>query len=139
MTESERPGLLDYLVLLVVCATSFLAGIVEVLLVPLYSGTVILPITVLLGVATTYGFPKLGYWLTTTISGGLLPLVTWFVATLGLAFIGRPEADVVVEGGNAQQWVLFALIVAGAVVGFATVVRVSGAAAQVRTAPPVSS
>jgi len=134
--EDARRGPLDYLVLLVVCATAFLAGLVEVLLVPLYSGTVIIPVTVVLGMVTTYALPRLGFWLTGTVGGGLLPLVAWFVATLGLSFVGRPEADVVVEGGNAQQWVLFALIVVGAVVGFATIVRVTGAAAPVR--PPVS-
>jgi len=134
--DDTSTGPVDYLLLLLVCATAFLAGLIEVLLVPLYSGTVIIPITVVLGIVTTYALPRLGFWLTATVSGGVLPLVSWFVATLGLSFVGRPEADVVVVGGNAQQWVLFALIVFGAVVGFATIVRVTGAAAPVR--PPVS-
>lgn len=114
----------DYLVLLLICATAFLAGLVEVLLVPLYAGSSILPIAVPLGMATTYGLPRLGSWLTGTVAGALLPLVSWFVATLGLALVNRPAGDVLVQGGTSpQQWVLFAMIIGGSVVGFATVVR----------------
>jgi hypothetical protein len=126
--------------LALVCATALLAGTIEVMLVPLYHGATVLPITVLLGMATTFALPRLGIWLTRTPSGGFLPLACWFVAVLGLAFIGRPEGDVLVEGGNAQQWVLFVLIIASAVVGFVTVVRSTEALAPVRQpdGPPVS-
>lgn len=120
---APRAGLADYLVLAIVCATAGLAGAIEVLLVPLYVGTVILPISVVLGMTTTFALPRLGLWLTRAVSGAVLPLATWLVVVLGLGFVARPEGDVLVEGGNAEQWVMFAMVVGAAVVGFATVVR----------------
>lgn len=137
MTQQRESaaGALDYLVLALVCATAVAAGILEVMLVPLYSGDQIIPITVLLGMGTMFGLPRLGIWLTGTMSGAVLPVVSWFIPTLGLTLVNRPEGDVLVPGGNAQQWVLFALIIAGAIVGFTTVVRSAAALAPLQRRP----
>jgi hypothetical protein len=67
------------------------------------------------------------------MAGGVAPLACWVVAVLGMAFYSRPEGDVLVEGGkSSQQWVLFAMIVAGAIVGFTTIVRGAEALAPPR-------
>ncbi len=52
MTAPREPatGVLDYLVLALVCGTAFVAGILEVMLVPLYVGSTIFPISVPLAV-----------------------------------------------------------------------------------------
>ena len=108
--------------LALVCATAAVAGIIELLLVPRYVGATIFPISVPLAVLTVWGLPKLGYFLTRTVAGAALPLACWMLPVLVLTFWPRPEGDLVVEGGNSQQWVMFAMIVAGAIVGFRVVI-----------------
>ena len=130
---TARPA--DYAVLGFVCLTAALAGATEVLLVPLYAGGSILPITVLFGAATTYGLPKLGAWMVGAARGAVLPLLSWLVVVLALGFLARPEGDVIVQGGNNEQWVMFALVIAGAVIGFSTVLQTSVSAPPVRRGP----
>ena len=113
---------MDYALLVLVCATAAVAGLVEVLLVPRYIGSLIFPIAVPLGVLTAWGLPRLGFFLTRRVSGAALPLLCWMLPVLILTFWPRPAGDVVVEGGNAEQWVAFTMIVLGAVIGFRVVV-----------------
>jgi hypothetical protein len=141
----ERRAGADYAVLAIVCASAIVAGTIEVLLIPLHIGGTALPITVLFGILTGLVLPRLGLWLTQTMAGGVLPLACWLIAVLGVAFYPRPEGDVLVLGGkSSQQWVLFAMIVAGALAGFRTILRGAETLAPPRTAaeqavpPPVS-
>jgi hypothetical protein len=48
--------------------------------------------------------------------------VFWILPVLGLGFYTRPEGDVIVAGGNNEQWVALAMIVAAMVVGFRVVI-----------------
>ena len=118
----SRAGAVDYLLLVLICATSAVAGIIELLLVPHYLGATIFPISVPLGMITTYALPKLGFWVTRAVRGAVLPLVFWVVPVLTLGFYPRPEGDVVIAGGNNEQWVAVAMIVLAMVIGFRVVI-----------------
>lgn len=131
--STERRARGDYAVLAIVCASAIVAGTIEVLLIPLHVGGTALPITVLFGILTAFALPRLGLWLTQTLAGGVVPLACWLITVLAVAFYPRPEGDVLVLGGkSSQQWVLFAMIVAGALAGFRTVLRGAEALAPPR-------
>jgi hypothetical protein len=119
--RDTAPSAADYLVLALICASAVLAGLLELLLVPHYVDGHIFPISVPLAMITTYALPKLGFWLIGQVRGAALPLVFWIVPVLTLGFLGRPEGDLIIEGGNNEQWVALAMIVAGAVVGFVVI------------------
>ena len=117
----SAPSAADYLVLALICASAVLSGLLELLLVPHYVDGHIFPISVPLAMITTYALPKLGFWLIGQVRGAVLPLLFWIVPVLALGFLGRPEGDLIIEGGNNEQWVALAMIVAGAVVGFTVI------------------
>jgi len=127
MTKVDAPaetaaGAVDYLLLALICLTSAVAGVIELLLVPRYLGGTIFPICVPLAMLTTYALPMLGFWLTRAAKGAVLPLVCWIVPVLVLGFWSRPDGDVVIAGGNSEQWVALVMIVAAMVVGFRVVI-----------------
>lgn len=104
---------------LVVCGV--LTGLLESMLVPLYSGSSKVPIAPVLAVLTNIGLP----WLARRVADRLLPValpfVGWLVTVLALGFVTRPEGDVILPGGSLQ-WVAFAMIIGGTLAGTATVV-----------------
>jgi hypothetical protein len=104
------------------------SGAFEVLLVPLYAGSWLVPISVLLGVVGNIVLPRSGFALVRVPSGALAPVLGWLVAVLVPIIIARPEGDIHVAGGGGQQWVLYALLVFGGLAGFTTFVRSSAAA-----------
>ena len=104
------------------CAIAVLSAVIEVLLVPLRVGTVILPITVPLAVATNVLLPLMCRRIVDTSIAAALAPIAWVVTVFVLAS-GRPEGDVLLPGGNGVEGNLgYALLLLGIFAGVITVV-----------------
>lgn len=115
MTEGR-----DWAMLVVLCAAALLSGILEVLFVPLYVGSVLVPIVIVFAVAGNLLLPRLGRVLVASGAGSLVPFLSWLVPVLGLTLFPRPEGDVLVPGGNGQQWTFYGVLLGGCLAGFAS-------------------
>ena len=117
-------------VLLCLCAV--LAAVLELLLVPLRAGTVLVPVSVLFAVVGNVAFPRLAR--AFGDRAGLLaaPFVAWLAPIVLLALTVRPEGDVLIPGGGADQWVYYGSLLAGGVAGLVTIATT----APPRAAPP---
>ena len=123
----SRPTALDWIGLVVLCASAMLAALVELFLVPLYAGSVLMPVAAVLAVVTNVLFPRLGRSVVPSTAGAVLPFVAWLVVVIAVGWFTRPEGDVVLPGGGGAEWVGFAVTLGGALAGTITVVA---------TAPP---
>ena len=113
---------LDLAGVVVVCAAAALAGMFEVLLVPLYAGRVLVPVAVVLAVAGNVLLPRLARSLVDSTWAAAAPVVVWLVVTVWLGFTARPEGDVLLPGGGYVQWVGFGMFLGGLAAGLATVI-----------------
>jgi hypothetical protein len=116
----------DWLGLVVLCAAAVLAGLLELLFVPLYLGSVLFPVSILAAVLGNALWPRLGHALVRSGAGAFLPLVAWLVPVLGLSLVGRPEGDVIVLGGNGQELTFYAVLLLGCLSGFVSAIVVTG-------------
>lgn len=121
MTEGR-----DWAPLVLLCAAAALAGLLEVLFVPFYIGSVLTPVVVPIALVTNYVWTRLGYTLVRTTTGAVAPFVCWVIPVLGLALFPRPEGDVIVIGGGGQQWVYYGLLLLGCLSGFVSIVIITG-------------
>ncbi len=112
---------LDWLGVVLLCAAGALAGLLELLLVPLYAGSVIIPVAVLLAVLTNFVLPRLARGLVPSAAAAIAPFLLWLVVVLGLSVITRPEGDVLLPGGSLQ-WVSYGLLLGGGLAGVIGVV-----------------
>lgn len=116
--EPDRAGAVIGMALC--CLSALLAALIEVLLVPLYVGRVLLPVTILLALATNAALPLLARRLTGATFAAVIPVALWLICVLLLG-TSRPEGDVLLPGGGNVQLVSYGLITAGALSGIATV------------------
>src|SRR5262249_37659978 len=90
-------------------------------LTPLYWGSAIIPVCIVLAVAANVGLPLLVRQLGGPPLAAAVPFVMWLVTVLVLG-VSRPEGDVLLPGGNgAQSWVTYGMFAAGALAGGITV------------------
>jgi hypothetical protein len=94
-----------------------LAGLIEVMLIPLRHGTALIPVAPVLTVATGVLLPLLGRRLTDSTAGAAPPafgqlLTIWLLGT------GRPEGDVLMPAGSTS-WVSYGVLVLGTLVPLA--------------------
>jgi hypothetical protein len=116
--------LLDWLGLAAVITTAALAGLLEALLVPLYAGTVVVPLSVVLAIGGNLLFPRLARALVPTTPASALPVLAWLLVVMGFGAFGRPEGDVVLPGApSAVEWVTYGVLLGGAAAGVTAVVR----------------
>jgi hypothetical protein len=121
---------------LVLCGlTAVLAGLVEVLLSPLYVGRWLFPITLLLAVGTNVALPLIARDLVDSTVAATLPVILWLITVLVLS-LPRPEGDVLLPGGGAQQWVSYGLVLIG---GAAGAITIALTARRSRSRPPAQS
>jgi hypothetical protein len=121
---------------LVLCGlTAVLAGLVEVLLSPLYVGRWLFPITLLLAVGTNVALPLIARDLVDSTVAATLPVVLWLITVLVLS-LPRPEGDVLLSGGGGQQWVSYGLVLIG---GAAGAITIALTARRSRSRPPAQS
>jgi hypothetical protein len=141
-TTPARNSPLAWAGVVLICLTAILAAGFEALLVPLYAGSHLFPITILLTLATNIAFPLMARTLVPSLLALVLPFISWLVMMIAFGIVPRPEGDVILPGGP-PQWVSYAVILGGALAGVITVVVASPQAAlpqkpaadAVRTAP----
>ncbi|PZS32828.1 MAG: hypothetical protein DLM59_07370 [Pseudonocardiales bacterium] len=115
------------------CGCSMLAALLALFLVPLYSGSVLVPVAVALAIASNIALPRLARALMETTLATVLPFLSWLLAVIVVGVLPRPEGDVVLPGGKgALHWVSYGVLLGGAIAGTVTVV-LSGA----RRPPPI--
>ncbi len=102
----------------VACAlAAVLAALVAVLLTPLYWGSVLVPLAVVLAVAVNIALPMLVRRLGLSPLAAALPYLLWLL-TVVLLGSSRPEGDVLLPAGNgAQPWVTYGMLAGGALAG----------------------
>jgi len=124
---------------IVVCAVSaVLAAVITVLLTPLYWGSVLAPVSVLLAIVVNIALPLLTRWLGASPIASGVPFVLWLLAVLVLG-MSRPEGDVLLPaGGSGQQWVTYGMMAAGALAGSITVVTLTMGELPTQAAPASS-
>jgi Family of unknown function (DUF6113) len=125
------------------CATAVLSAAIEVLLVPLRAGSVILPISVPLALATNVALPLMCRRVVDAGIAAALPPIMW-VATVVVLASGRPEGDVLLPGGPGVEGKLgYALLLVGIFASVITVVisqpRIPAGAGPSAPAPPQSN
>lgn len=121
---------------LVLCGlTAVLAGLVEVLLSPLYVGRWLFPITLLLAVGTNVALPVIARDLVDSTVAATLPVILWLITVLVLS-LPRPEGDVLLPGGGTLQWVSYGLVLIG---GAAGAITIALTARRSRSRPPAQS
>jgi uncharacterized membrane protein YhaH (DUF805 family) len=125
---------------LVLCGlTALLAGLIEVLLTPLYLGRWLFPVTLVLAVVTNVALPLAARRIVDTTAAAAVPLVLWLAAVLLLS-LPRREGDVLLPGGSGgQQAVSYGLILVGAAAGAITLAWTAGAFRPRRPGPPSES
>jgi hypothetical protein len=129
---SEEPvRALDRIGVGVLALCGVLAGVLSALLVPLYAGSTIMPVAVLVAVAANVALPRLARSLVPTTFAAALPFLGWLVVVLGFAFVTRPEGDVILPGGSLQ-WVTYGVLLGGVAAGCVTLVLTTPPPAPVR-------
>jgi hypothetical protein len=130
--------------LLAVCGA--LTALLEALLVPLYLGSVILPVAVVLALAGNIALPWLARSLVPTTAAALAPFGAWLIVMVGFGVLQRPEGDVILPASpTAVAVVTYAALLGGALVATITVVwltpppmtKEQAAAAAGEPAPPL--
>jgi hypothetical protein len=122
---------------MVLCGlAALLAGLVEVLLTPLYVGRWLFPVTLLLAIVTNIALPLLARQFIDATVAATIPVVLWLLTVLVLS-LPRPEGDVLLPGGSgAQQWVSYGLVLVG---GTAGAITIALTARRSRLRPPAQS
>lgn len=110
------------------CLCSALAALIELSLVPLYVGSYVAPVAVPLALAGNWFLPRLARQLIDGPGAMVAVVAAWLLPMVILALTPRPEGDVYVPAGSAVQWVFYAALFGGVVVGTVSVV-LSGPAA----------
>jgi hypothetical protein len=111
-----------WLTVLLLCGCAVFSALLELLFIPLYVGSVLVPVTVVAALASNILLPRWGYAAVGRLSGAVLPVLCWLVPLLALTVYQRPEGDVLVLAGQGQQWAFYGVLLVGAVAGFATVI-----------------
>ncbi|SHH47382.1 hypothetical protein SAMN05443575_3944 [Jatrophihabitans endophyticus] len=105
-----------------VTASGAAAAWLESLLVPYYVGAALVPVTILLALASNWVLPRLARALVPRTVAAVLPFVAWLAVVFFVAAGGRPEGDVILPGGSAVEYVGYAVMLGGALVGTLSVV-----------------
>jgi hypothetical protein len=137
-TAAAAPGAPERIGAVFVALTGALAGLLEALLVPYYIGTVIVPVAVLLAVASNIALPRLARSLVPTTLATAAPFVAWLLVMIGFGVIARPEGDVILPGGTGLQWVTYGVLLGGALVGTINLVVLATPAPPTTGRSPVS-
>lgn len=117
-----------------------LAAVLELLLVPLYVGSVLIPIAVVLALVSNVALPRLALRLVPRTVAAAIPFVTWLAVVVGFGVLARPEGDVILPGGTGWlPWVSYGVMFGGAFVGIVTVVTSTAVAAGRRARPPAAT
>lgn len=113
----------DVIGVVVIALCGFLAGLLETLLVPLYAGSIVVPVSVALALASNVVLPRLARALVPRTMAALAPFGGWLIVVLGFGALTRPEGDVILPGSpSSLEFVTYGVLLGGALAGTATVV-----------------
>lgn len=137
---TDRGRLVDWLSILLLCASAVLCGLLEVAFIgQFYVGATIVPVVVLASIVTNTVLPLLGHRAVGATRGAVLPVLFWLITVLGLSIYTRPEGDLFVTSAFDQDWAFYGMLLLGTVAGFISIVRAGGLAPRpmtgARTAP----
>jgi hypothetical protein len=104
-------------------AAAVLAALVESMLIPLYVGSVIIPLAPLLAIGLNVLLVYVGRFAVHRMIGGLLPFLGWLAPVLILSGVPRPEGDVIYPGGSGLlAFVSYGVVLGGGLAGAGTLV-----------------
>jgi hypothetical protein len=122
VTPPSRPTGGDWAGLLLVVLAAALSALIEAFLVPLYAGTVVVPVAVVLALAGNLALPRLARALVPRTAATVAPVLAW-LAVMFVFLAGRPEGDVAFPGSPAgAEWVFYGTLFGGVLAGIAAVV-----------------
>jgi hypothetical protein len=126
--EPAGPGLLVFgrIGVVLIGATAAIAGLIEVLLSPLYIGSVLFPITILLAIATNVVLPILAREVYDSSLAAVVPVLIWAVVVLILGFFPAHGSVLLPGGGTGQTLTSLGLPVVGILAGAVTLARWPG-------------
>ncbi|MFN2559957.1 MAG: hypothetical protein ABR571_01505 [Jatrophihabitans sp.] len=100
-----------------------LSAVLEALLVPLYIGSVVIPVAVVLALAGNAVLPRLARSLVPTTAAALAPFGVWLIVMVVFGVLARPEGDVVLPASpTSAALVTYGALLGGALVGTVTIV-----------------
>jgi hypothetical protein len=124
---------LDRLGVVLIALVAALAALIEALLVPLYAGTVVVPVAVVLALVGNVALPRMARSLVPTTGATLVPLALWLAVMLVFLW-GRPEGDVAFPSApTGAEWTFYGVLFGGVIAGIVAVV--SGQPTNVRPGP----
>jgi hypothetical protein len=104
-----------------------LSALIEVLLVPFYIGSVIVPIAVVLAVGLNVVLPRLAYATGGRLAFAWLPVISWVIVVGVLSVANTSRGNVVLPGYGKAQYVAQGLLLLGVLAGFVSAIRIGGA------------
>jgi hypothetical protein len=107
----------------VFCLIAILSGTIEVLLTPLYVGSHIFPVTVVIAVVVNFALPWLVRMVVDWRWAIAAPMICWLVTAIVLGFTNTGGGSVLLPGGGADGYVGLALFFVGTLAGFIGVIR----------------
>jgi hypothetical protein len=117
-----EPGAWGWLAAALLGGCGALAGLVESMLIPVYAGSVLVPIAPVLAVLSNIVLPRLGRYGAGRTAGAVVPFAGWLVVVVALSMFNRPEGDVIYPGGTWLQWCSYGVIIGGTLAGAITIV-----------------
>jgi hypothetical protein len=130
-------GPLDWLGLALLSGCGALAAILELMFIPLYAGTVLVPVAAAGAVVGNVVLPRLAWALVPSMRAAAVPLLAWLLVMLAVVLLPRPEGDVLLPGGS-MTWVSYGVLLGGALAGAVTLVVLFNPAPERRAALRVS-
>jgi hypothetical protein len=113
----------DWVGVALLAASAALAGLLEVLLVPLYVGSVILPVAVLFAVVGNVALPRLARVLVPRTLAAGAPFGAWLLVVVLFGVVTRPEGDVILPGSpSSVEFVTYGVLLGGTLAGTVTLV-----------------
>lgn len=122
--EDPLPGWLGWSFVALMGGAGVLAAVVEVLLIPLYVGSVPVPVAVMLAIGLNVVLPWLSYDAVRRPVAAMLPVAAWLVVAFVLISAPGGDGDVLGPGGDLT-WVTYGVLFGGALAGAVSVVKVS--------------
>ena len=122
--EWEPPTWLGWGFVALMCAAGILAAVVEVFLIPVYAGSIPVPVAVVLAIGLNVVIPWLAHDAVRRPSAAVLPVAAWLVAAFTLVSAPGSAGDVLGPGGDLT-WVTYGVLFGGALAGAVSVVKVS--------------
>ena len=124
----------DWLLVVWISALAGWAALLGVVYLPLYVGTVALPISAVFGVAAMWWGPRTCYRLTDSLVAAFLPAAAWFCVSVWLVLTRNAILGGVPFAVGTGQWRVMVLLGLGSLTAAASIVLLWGDRLQTRLA-----